>query len=253
MQTKSGAWTPQDDQTLRDMFANGHTAHSVGTRLGRSKDAVQSRKKALGLTGVAVAKAPAAPAAQPVRATVNDQITDSVTAPAHLMEQLNGLAGNGLMNQIRTESDGTITVSITGTTVSLTGPAERVAHYKAALAVLFMAPTVGEVYEAEVVLTRGFGSFMKVKPFYNGVLPRESYTDGQEPGYGKKYMVRVTEVSAEGRCGLELVTEASNEIASVVPKKYTVDELIDHLNGMSKVISAKIGQKVVLAAYVIAD
>lgn len=254
MQTKSGAWTPTDDQTLRDMFANGHTATVVGQRLGRTKDAVQSRKRALGLTGlVPTAKPEPAKPATHTSLLANDQITDSVTAPKHLSEQLNGAPGRNLMNQISTESEEKVRPTLNGTTVTLTGPAAMVAHYKAALSVLFMPPTVGEVYEAEVVLTRGFGSFMKVKPFYNGILPRESYTDGQEPGYGKKYMVRVTEVSDEGRCGLELVIESSQAVASVTPKKYTVEELVDHLNGMSKIISAKIGQKVVLAAYVIAD
>lgn len=236
------------------MFANGHTASNVAARLSRSKDAVQSRKKSLGLTGIAAKPAPSAPAQQVQAAMpVNDQITDSVTAPAYLKEPLNGAPGLSLMQQIHQESDGTVRAGVNGTTVSLTGPKEKVLHYKAAIAALFVPPTVGEVYEAEVVLKREFGAFMKVKPFYNGVLPRDNYAEGQEPQYGTKYAVRVTEVSAEGRCGLELVAETSQEIASVVPKKYTVDELIDHLNGMSKVISAKIGQKVVLAAYVIAD
>ena len=65
--------------------------------------------------------------------------------------------------------------------------------------------------------------------------------------------MRVVDVNEQGQSALELVVETTHGVSAVKPETVTMDELLDHLNGMGKLISAKIGQKVVLAAYIIAE
>lgn len=245
---KTGLWTPQEDQKMRELFAKGMTAAQVGAQLGRSKDSVQSRKSKIGLSSAEVFTAkPPVQAAQPSN---TDATYTEIQYPSGLAQQMHGAPGRNLIQMLQANGVSVIGHEAHRNLLKLWSKDQTVIdNAKTLVMAMFEQPKAGDVFEATVIMVRPYGTFVNLKPFYAGMLPDVK----GELKVGDKLDVKVTEVTDAGHIGLEVAQKAEEIVQALVPKKYTVDELVDHLNGMSKIISAKIGQQVVLAAYVIAD
>lgn len=244
---KTGLWTPQEDQKMRELFAKGMTAAQVGAELGRSKDSVQARKSKIGVsTGFVPVTRSQAPAAQPSN---SGNSYAEVQYSAGLAQQMMGAPGRNLIQML--QSNGvSVSHEAHRNLLKLSSSDQTVIdNAKTLVTAMFEQPKAGDVFEGTVVMVRPYGTFVNLKPFYAGMLPEVK----GELKVGDKLDVKVTEVTEAGHIGLVVAQKAEASVQALVPKKYTVDELVDHLNGMSKIISAKIGQQVVLAAYVIAD
>ena len=250
----TGKWSTAEDTNSREGLAAGKTTKQLSAALNRSTDSIDSRKKTLGLKSI---NTPGSKASVGVNEGSNTKTmsvtsqakTHTIAFPAFLKEQLNGYPGQRLA-QAMNEVHG-VTLRVSGTNIVLTGKTEGVDAATIAIEAILTVPKAGDVFEAEVVLTRDYGAFLKLKPFFNGILTKDQYKGN--PATGTKYKVRVTDVNEQGQSALELVVETTHGVSAVKPETVTMDELLDHLNGMGKLISAKIGQKVVLAAYIIAE
>jgi len=243
----TGKWSAAEDQKLREGLAAGKTTRQLSEILNRSMDSITSHKKVLKPTATVGPNESSSSKAVSAPAQANKNQT--ITFPNFLKEQMNGYPGQRFA-QAMNEVHG-VTVRISGNTISLSGKTDGVDAAAAAIEAILTVPKAGDVFEAEVVLTREYGAFLKLKPFFNGILTKDQYTGN--PATGTKYKVRVTDVNDQGQSALELVVETTHGVSAVKPETVTMDELLDHLNGMGKLISAKIGHKVVLAAYIIAE
>ena len=247
----TGKWSTAEDEKLRKGLEAGKTTKQLVELLNRKADSIDGRKKTLKLKSANVPGSTTTKQVAPAFAPPSASLAKSKTIafPAFLKEQLGGYPGQRLaeaMNEVHG-----VTVRVSGLNITISGKSEGVDNASAAIEALLIVPKAGDVFEAEVVLTREYGAFLKLKPFFNGILAKDQYKGN--PATGTKYKVRVIDVNDKGQSALELVVETEHGVSAVKPEAVTMDELLDHLNGMGKLISAKIGQKVVLAAYIIAE
>ena len=254
----TGKWSTAEDNKLREGLAAGKTTKQLVELLNRKADSIDGRKKTLKLKSANVpggrhvgptAGVNEGSNVKPQVAVASLAKTHTINFPAFLKDQLIGYPGQRLA-QAMNEVHG-VTMRVSGTVITLNGKTDGVDAATTAIEAILTVPKAGDVFEAEVVLTRDYGAFLKLKPFFNGILTKDQYKGTQQTG--TKYKVRVVDVNEQGQSALELVVETTHGVSAVKPETVTMDELLDHLNGMGKLISAKIGQKVVLAAYIIAE